>query len=57
MINISKIAVIMIAFLAITTTSCKKDNFDEPPFETVDPNLPVMLGNFISGPKNSKKFL
>ena len=41
MINISKIAVIMIAFLAITTTSCKKDNFDEPPFETVDPNLPV----------------
>jgi hypothetical protein len=41
MINISKIAVLLIACLALTTTSCKKDKFDEPPFETVDPNLPV----------------
>jgi len=32
---------IAVILLLTTVTSCKKDNFDEPPVDTVDPNLTV----------------
>lgn len=41
MTNFKRFMMILVAIATISFNSCKKDNFDEPPTETVDPNIPV----------------
>lgn len=54
MITFQKLIIAILAVFSLTFTACKKDKFDEPPHETVDPNLPVthtirQLKNLYSG--------
>lgn len=41
MTTFKKLIMMISAFTLLSVASCKKDNFDEPPFETPDPNLVV----------------
>lgn len=41
MTTFQKLFIMIFAVTLVSLSACKKDNFDEPPHETVDPNLPV----------------
>lgn len=41
MTNFKRFMMMIVAIATLSLNSCKKDNFDEPPTETVDPNIPV----------------
>lgn len=41
MTNFKRFMMMLVAIATLSFNSCKKDNFDEPPTETVDPNIPV----------------
>ncbi len=41
MTTFQKLIIMIFAVSLVSFSGCKKDNFDEPPTETVDPNLPV----------------
>ena len=41
MTNFKRFMMMIVAVATLSFNSCKKDNFDEPPTETVDPNIPV----------------
>lgn len=41
MTTFQRLFIMIFAVTLVSLSACKKDNFDEPPYETVDPNLPV----------------
>lgn len=41
MTNFKRLLMLIVAIATLSLNSCKKDKFDEPPTETVDPNIPV----------------